>query len=152
MQRSVGIDLGNTVFYRKDGIKVVYDDAFRVLCRLTDDEYVDIFIISKVTPEEEKSAIKWFDEVNFFTETGIKPEQVHFCRERKDKAVIAEKVGLSHHIDDRPEVMFHMDVNIVKYLFRPEGADLVKYYNQLRTHDVRVINAWTEFEKHFFIQ
>lgn len=150
LQRSVGVDLGNTVFYKKDGVKVVYDDAFRIIRRMVDDPNVDVYIISKVTPEQERSAIKWFSEINFLEVTGLPMANIHFCRERIDKAIIAEKVGLSHHIDDRPEVMAHMDVDIVKYLFRPDGDDLVNYYNRLRMHDVRVIKAWVDFEQHFY--
>jgi len=149
-KRIVGVDLGNTVFYTKKGVKVVYDDAFRVIRRLSDDPYVSVAIVSKVNEEQKRRALDWFVTTGFLDKTKLALNQIHFCQERADKAEIATRLGLTHHIDDRPEVMSYMSRDIEKYLFRPNGDEVVKFYNQLKSHTIRVVNTWCEFEQHFF--
>lgn len=149
--RVVGIDFGNTIFYKENGAKVVYPDAFRVIRRMTSTPNMVVNIISKVDEDQERRAKVWIDEVNFTAETGVPRENIHFCRERIDKALIASKLNLTHHIDDRPEVMSYMSLDIVKFLFRPIPADVVTYFNQLKQHNVRIVNTWSEIEKYMYI-
>lgn len=149
--RVIGIDFGDTIFYKTDGqTKVLFDDAIRVIRRMTDDPYTTVHIISRVNEEQEARGIKWMADIDFLGQVNLPRYHVHFCRERKDKAGIARMLKVTHHIDDRPEVMSHMDVNIYKYLFRPNPVDLVTFYNKLQSHHVRIVNTWLEVEQEFF--
>lgn len=148
--RVVGIDFGNTIFYKENETKIVYPDALRVIRRMTNTPNMHVHIISKVDEDQERRAKIWIDEVNFSAETGVSRENIHFCREREDKAAIADKLGVQYHIDDRPEVMVHMNVSIQKYLFRPVPEDVVKYFNRLLFHHVRVVTSWKEVELALF--
>jgi hypothetical protein len=148
-KHTIGIDFGRTIFDPNNGNKIVFPDAFRVIRRMVDEGHT-VHIISKVTEEQEARGRKWIVDVKFLEETGLTMDRIHFCRERSDKAVIAERVGLTHHIDDRPEVMAHMDIRILKYLFQPKGDDLVEYFNRLRFHTVTVVNTWLEIESLIF--
>ena len=148
-KHTIGIDFGRTIFDPNNGNKIVFPHAFRVIRRMVDEGHA-VHIISKVTEEQEVRGRKWIVDVNFLQETGVKMENIHFCRERWEKAVIAEDVQLTHHIDDRPEVMVHMDVRILKYLFQPKGDDLVEHFNRLRFHTVTVVNTWLEIENLIF--
>lgn len=146
----VGIDFGNTIFYKENDVKIVFPDALSVIRRMTNTPNMVVHIISKVDEDQERRAKVWIDEVNFTAETGVPRENIHFCRERGDKALIAEKLYLTHHIDDRPEVMVHMSVSIQKYLFRPLPEDVVEYYNRLRLHHVTIVNTWKQIESYVF--
>ena len=147
----IGIDFGDTIFYKlEDHTKIIFDDAVRVIRRMVDDPHVIVHIISRVNEEQERRGIKWMADVDFLGQVNLPRDHVHFCRERKDKADIARALKVTHHIDDRPEVMAHMDVSIYKYLFRPNPTDLMAYYNQLQRHHVKVIKTWVEIENEFF--
>ncbi len=104
------------------------------------------YIISKVTPIQETRAKKWLHNNNFYATTGISVDQVHFCAERADKAPIAQRLGLTHFIDDRPEVLAHME-GIVPYriLFQGNEEDLVTHQAKLR-HTYRT-QSWREIER-----
>jgi hypothetical protein len=147
----IGIDFGDTIFYkREDHSKIIFDNAVRVILRMTDDPYTTVHIISRVNEEQEARGIKWMAETGFLEQINLPREHVHFCRERKDKATIARALKVTHHIDDRPEVMAYMDVSIYKYLFRPNPDDLTAFYNELRKHHVKVVKTWLELENEFF--
>jgi hypothetical protein len=147
---TIGIDFGRTIFEPfEGGKKVVFPDAFRVIRRMVDAGHT-VHIISKVTEAQEERGRKWIVDVKFLEETGLTMDRIHFCRERWEKAIIAEDVGLTHHIDDRPEVMIHMNVGIVKYLFQPVPKDLVEHFNKLRHHPTTLVNTWKEIEDLIF--
>jgi len=147
--RVIGIDFGNTIFHTVGGKKVVFENAFEVIHRLVKSEQTVVHIISKVTEQQKVRAIEWMAVTDFYRQTGLTPKNIHFCAERKDKAAIAAKLNLTHHIDDRPEVMSHMDGSIYKYLFRPEAEDVLKFYNDLRRHHVKIVNTWWEVKNEF---
>lgn len=73
-------------------------------------------------------------------------EHVHFCAERADKAPIAQRLELTHFIDDRPEVMAHLD-GIVPHriLFQPNEEDFVTH--QARLTGVYKTQTWREIER-----
>jgi hypothetical protein len=149
--RVVGIDFGDTIFYKlEDHSKIIFDNAIRVILRMTDDPHTIVHIISRVNEEQEHRGIKWMTDTDFLAQINLPRDHVHFCRERRDKADIARALKVTHHIDDRPEVMAHMERSIYKYLFRPNPVDLTAFYNQLRDHHVQVVNTWLEIEDEFF--
>lgn len=78
----------------------------------------NVFIISKV-----KSDVKtrmWLSYNQFYRKTGFSADNVHFCRERHEKALIAERLPggpLTHFVDDRADVLHHMSNVRTRYLF-----------------------------------
>lgn len=145
-KKIIGIDFGNTIFYKENEIKIVFPDALRVIRRMTSDSNMEVHIISKVDDEQEKRARQWISDTSFLQEVGLSMDHIHFCWERKDKADIARALNLTHHIDDRPEVMLHLSIGINKYLFRPIAEDVVKFFNDLRFHQIVILNTWVEIE------
>jgi hypothetical protein len=143
----IGIDLGETIVTRKnttDGTSVFFPDVVRVIRRIVN--LADkVHIISRVNRVQEERSKAWLQQADFFAITGIPRENLHYCREREDKAEIGRRLGVTHHIDDRPEVMVHFDDSVVKYLFRPEPLDVVSYFNKLK--NTKVMSSWTEIEK-----
>ena len=69
----------------------------------------NIFIISRCPEFAEKVIMQWFDLHNFFVETGFCRSNIYFCREQAGKAPIAQKLKLTHFIDDRMSVLDFMD-------------------------------------------
>lgn len=158
MNRVIGVDFGNTLTIRlpgKDRIvrpaweeRLYLPDALRVIKRLIADESTRIYIISKVNEEEKKMVSEWLDKNNFYGDVGLTKEDVFFCQERNQKGNICRDLGVTHHIDDRPEVMAHLDPSIKKYLFNPHPEDVVTFFNQL--NNVKIVSNWNEVEHNLF--
>ncbi len=67
--------------------------------------------------------VQWLDHNRFWSETGVQRSHLRFCRQRTEKAEIACELGLTHFIDDRPDVLSAM-VAVVpfRFLFGPQRA------------------------------
>jgi hypothetical protein len=65
-----------------------------------------------------KKSIAWLNSRQFFTITGVSPDNVVFCREREHKAAIGSLLELDVMIDDRQEICSQMEaVGIYPVLF-----------------------------------
>jgi hypothetical protein len=63
----------------------------------------------------------WLLHHRFFERTGIAPHNLRFCLQRPQKADHCVELGLTHFIDDRPDVLQCMrDVVPHRYLFGPQ--------------------------------
>lgn len=144
--RNLGIDLGWTIVgNRVTGDKYEVQSAcFTTILRLT--KYFDnVYIISKVNSTQKESSLKWIESVEFFNKTNIKPENLYYCFERKDKAIFAKGLGITHFIDDRAEVMYHLDKSIVKILFNPDPIHVEKYRGKL--FNTTITNDWSQIPR-----
>ncbi len=53
---------------------------------------------------------------------GLDEQALHFCRRRPDKAPICKRLGVTHFIDDRMDVIVHLTSVRYKILFGPQDA------------------------------
>ncbi|MEV7330303.1 hypothetical protein [Micromonospora sp. NPDC093244] len=67
---------------------------------------------------------------------------VHFCRTRPDKAPIARRLGLTHVVDDKLEVLGYLDSVPHRYLFRPRPAEVAA--NAALLPRVHRVESWPE--------
>jgi len=147
---NIGVDLGWTI----KGVRMTGDrnkiapDSFRVLKRLID-RGDKIFIISKVNSEQKERAEKWLKDVRFFEETGINPDNLYFCFEKRDKAMFVKSLDIDVMIDDRAEVMKHLPTKVLKFLITPEIDELRKFQDDLR--NFRLVYHWSEIEEVLFV-
>lgn len=75
-----------------------------------------IYIVSKCGESVENKTRGWLSRNGIYAKTGLAKDQVYFCKKRKDKAPICRKLGITHFIDDRVDVLSHM-VGIVPHLY-----------------------------------
>lgn len=118
----IGIDIGGVIIDRvRDG---VYDTSFKksdfARTHAVEDALVSIkkltklfgsqnvFLVSVCDSETEQKTSEWLEGNNFFQSTGILKENIYNCLERSQKASIAKDLGLTHFIDDRPDVLGYM--------------------------------------------
>lgn len=59
----------------------------------------------------------WLHHHEFFRRTGIPTANLHFVRERADKAPICTRSGLTHFVDDCLGVLGHLTTVSHRYLF-----------------------------------
>lgn len=114
----IGIDFGGVIvkpwdqFQGEDTGRLVPEDetqaqpgvfdAVRKLVRETEGQ---IWIVSKAGERMQTATLEWLRSVDFFFETGLKEDHCLFCRERPEKAIIAQELQLTHFIDDRMHIM-----------------------------------------------
>ena len=82
--------------------------AFESIARLVKAFAGDVWLVSKAGPRVQQRSMQWFAQRDFHVITGIPPERVRFCRERRDKALHAVELGLTHFVDDRADVLAHL--------------------------------------------
>jgi hypothetical protein len=97
------------------------DGVFDALRRLRARFGGRVWLVSKCGARIEARSRAWLAGTRFFETTGIPPEQLRFCKNRKDKAPICLELGLDFFVDDRIDVLVPM-AGIVpnRFLF---GAD-----------------------------
>lgn len=100
------------------------------------------YLVSKCGPAMEALTLRWLDNIDFFQASGIAPAQVHFCRERREKAGIAAGLGITHFVDDRLDVLRAMSAVDNRFLFNPRPEDL----SALNADDSRitVASSWRD--------
>ncbi|TYB43490.1 hypothetical protein [Actinomadura chibensis] len=79
------------------------------------------WIISKCGDRVRRRTLAWLDHHDFYARTGLPRENVRFCAKRPEKALHCAELGITHMIDDRPDV--HRAIRGLvpyRYLFGPE--------------------------------
>lgn len=115
----IGIDIGNVIiggpselpdtsFFSDNFLATPpVPESFESIQRLAQE--FDVWLISKCGQKIQDRSMAWLEEYKFFDFTEVKPEQVIFCRQRKEKAPIAESLELRVFIDDRVDIISTMN-------------------------------------------
>ena len=100
-----------------------------------------VHLVSKCGPVVEERTRSWLIRTNFHRETEIGMDKLHFVRERADKAVICKRLGVTHFVDDRIDVLAKMDSVSHRFLFRREMPLQVPPW-------VVHVRSWEDLERH----
>jgi len=166
----LGVDFGYVISEPREGI-AIYDDpdylkrdfvegAIESLRRLVDERFGKfVWIVSKLPPEGDELVMNYLDHHNFWEKSGIRRENVRFCRERHHKALICCDLDINYFIDDRTEVLMAMS-NISnmqkKFALRPRLHEESEkpFLKLLETHattaddptwtGIKVVQSWKE--------
>lgn len=92
------------------------DGAIEAVSTLVDAFEGKVWIVSKCGESVQRKTLGWLSRWRFYETTGLPKGNVHFCRERHEKAPICERLGITHFVDDRLDVLEPM-VGIVPNLF-----------------------------------
>ncbi|GAA1594426.1 hypothetical protein [Actinoplanes couchii] len=96
------------------------DGVFEALAALTAGPFAGrVHIVSKAGPKVAGHTREWMEHHRFFERTGINPAHLHFVRERRDKAPVCRRLGITHFVDDRPDVLACLETVEHRFLFRP---------------------------------
>ena len=80
-------------------------------------------IVSKAGPKVAGNTELWLDHHDFFGRTGIAADHLHFVRERRDKAPVCERLGITHFVDDRLDVLAYLESVEHRYVFTGGGKE-----------------------------
>jgi hypothetical protein len=84
------------------------EGAFDVVRELVSRTGGAVWLVSKAGPRIEALTQRWLRAQRFHELTGVRHDRVKFCRERADKAGIADRLDLNVFIDDRLDVLQHL--------------------------------------------
>lgn len=101
------------------------------------------FLVSKCGVRTEERTLAWLSHHHFFEKTGVVPDKVHFCRERKDKRKLCQRFGIDIFIDDRYSVLRHLTNLQQLFLFNPLNEELLSFQKDKPAH-CHLVYSWQE--------
>lgn len=149
----IGIDIGGVIISRSNDrtdtsffgpnylSSTAVDDAFDSIAALARAGFT-VHLVSKCGANVEQKTRQWLTHHNFYGVTSVDKEHVHFCRERKDKAIICRDLGITHFVDDRLEVLSYLETVKHQFLFNPLEAEVEK--NRHHLGSVVRVATWSE--------
>lgn len=87
-----------------------------------------VWLVSKCGARIQARTERWLANHRFFERTGLPDSQVRFCRTRADKRYHCIELGLTHFVDDHPEV--HAAIRGAvdhQYCFGPQPGPIPPY-------------------------
>ncbi|MBI1251813.1 MAG: hypothetical protein GC189_10105 [Alphaproteobacteria bacterium] len=112
--------------------------AFDSLVRLGRERFGQrICIVSKCGPRIEEKTRLWLAHHNVLDALGLDQQALHFCRERRDKGPICKRLGVTHFVDDRMDVLVHLTSVRHRYLFGPQKIGV-------STRGVQPVDSWAD--------
>ena len=154
---ALGVDIGGVIIDRvseddhsqtassnSDAAAAEVEGALEGIARLVQERFRDrVWLVSRCDEPSESALMTWLERHQFFTSTRIPSNHVLFCRQRHDKATICRRLGVTHFIDDRLEVLSHLVGTVPHlYLFESRASD-VDRFRQFLPH-VRSMSRWSE--------
>jgi hypothetical protein len=80
-----------------------------------------VWLVSKAGPRVQEKTRHWLRHHRFFERTSIPSDNLRFCLERAQKAGHCASLGITHFIDDRPDVLDHLEGVVPhRFLFGPQ--------------------------------
>jgi len=114
-------------------------DAFEVISDLAP-LFEGTWLVSKCGESVQRKSRAWLRHHGFWETTGIPPENLRFCLSRAGKAPHCEELGITHFIDDRPDVHKHLAGLVPhRFLFGPQRAG-VETYGATHVQDWRALH------------
>jgi hypothetical protein len=81
------------------------------------------WLVSKCGPSVQEKTRRWLEHHDFHARCGIPADHVRFCLQRPQKADHCRELGITHFIDDRVDVLQHLNGIVPRrYLFGPQRA------------------------------
>jgi hypothetical protein len=132
--RILGLDVGGVIKQRGTPIP----DAIESINALVH-HFDSICIVSRINDAAEGEG-----NLNYLRSHGllliIPEERVFFCEKRHEKAPICAAQGVTHFVDDRPEVLSYMNTVPYKFALNPTQDQLTAF----PVEGMKVVQSWKE--------
>lgn len=138
---------GDTSFFSQGYLETpMVADSFATLARLREGRFgAAIHLVSKCGPGVEAKTRRWLAHHHFAGITGVPETHWHFCRERPDKAPICAKLGVTHFVDDRLDVLDCLTTVGRRYLFQPRDDDRARAGRENAA--VTLVDCWADIAR-----
>ncbi len=139
----LGLDLGGVVFYPLGG---QVPGALEHIQRIASaGRFRSIYIVSRANGPNRLYFLLRLSLMRFWRRTGIMRTRLYFCSRNSGKAAICERFGITHFVDDRPDVLRRLGTVPRLFAFRPDGKELRKF-PELRDRVV-IVEGWGELAR-----
>lgn len=123
---------GDTAFFTGDEATMLatpeMPGAFAALSDLVRMFDGRVWLVSKCGARVQDRTLRWLAAHKIYARTGLRPDQVVFCRARPDKRVHCLDLGLTHFVDDHPEVHAALEGAVRhQYFFGPQRRPVPAY-------------------------
>lgn len=99
-----------------------YEGMFDAVAPLVERFEGRVWLVSKCGPSVQAKSRAWLQHHRFFERTGIAPANLRFCLQRPQKADHCRDLRITHFIDDRTDVLRHLEGIVPnRYLFGPQS-------------------------------
>ena len=99
---------GDTSFFSGDTAAMLRTPAvpraFAAIARFVP-LFEEAWLVSKCGPRVQRRSVEWLRHHRFFEVTGIAEGNVRFCLRRPEKAIHCAELGITHFVDDKPDVI-----------------------------------------------
>lgn len=135
---------GDTAFFDGDEATMLATPemagAVDTIARLVPLFDADVWLVSKCGPRVQERTRRWLRGHDFFARTGVDPERIRFCRRRPEKRDHCVALGLTHFVDDHPDVHAAIRGAVeYQYFFGPQRRPVPDYGLHAPT--------WTDVER-----
>jgi len=155
----LGIDVGGVIIDRKRNDKgdtslmgPKYKEAYAVegaldaIRDLNAGRFKDlVYIVSKCGQNVQRKTREWMAYNRFHEITGVPLERVFFCFTRAEKAPICERLGLTHFVDDRLEVLSYLKSVPNQYLFGGDPKEVERWTAHKAA--VTAVDTWSQLSE-----
>lgn len=138
-------DIRDSIFSRDNYINANFtegaEDALTSLVEMVGSR--SVYLVSKCSPTIQKRTTEVLEHHKFFNNTGLVRDNLLYCEQRYEKAVIAEQLGLTHFVDDRVGVLKSMPESVgSKFLFYADSTASIPYEFLREESDIYPVRGW----------
>jgi len=145
----IGIDFGGVIsefdpaqWNAAGQIGSAVPGAFRAISALVKHfGAANAFIVSKAGERKARESTSWMRRMRLFERTGLLEQNVFYVRLREDKRAVAEKLALTHFVDDRWSVLSHLSCCSRRYVI-PSSANDIDVPTRLVEDGSVVVGGW----------
>jgi hypothetical protein len=123
---------GDTAFFQGDDATMLATPemagAVECIARLTRALDGRVWLVSKCGPRVQARTVRWLNAHDFYRRTALPPGNLRFCLTRPDKRGHCLDLGLTHFVDDHPEVHDAIQGAVdYQYFFGPQAQPVPAY-------------------------
>jgi hypothetical protein len=132
----LGLDFGNVIKFSGGEMMYAFHDA---LPKLVERFGREIYVISRVDNAFGAGrALQYLEDYRLLE--SIPFSHIHFCLLRNEKGPIAQRLGLTHFVDDRLECLHYMNSVQFRYALNPTLSQMTKF--PLSDKGVKMLTDW----------
>lgn len=108
-----------------------------------------VVIVSKAGDTMRRKSMAWLKAHDFFKKVNIPENHIEFTYSRHEKAGICGQWGVTHFVDDKCEVLYHL-AGIVKNLYLFQGGERGQQEYPTIWNQLKRVESWTDILNEFF--
>jgi hypothetical protein len=137
----LGVDCANVIFRPFSGRQI--SGSITCLQKIKQsNRFSKIFIISRAGIWNRFFFPFRLSTLNFWQNTGITKDSLYFCWRNKDKASLCKILKVTHFVDDRLDVLQHLQGVKHLYALNPSERELSRYPETAK--NIIVTKSWDE--------